>query len=45
MNLVLLEAESTAGLPPILTGIISLAVLLTALGIVVVMGMGRPNSK
>ncbi|NLE98926.1 MAG: hypothetical protein GX596_13200 [Propionibacterium sp.] len=45
MNLVLLEAEAVSGLPPILMGVAVLVFLLGALGWVIGMGSGRPNSK
>lgn len=45
MNLVLLEAAEISGLPPIITGVATLAALLGALFWIIGMGSGRPNTK
>lgn len=45
MNFVLLEAAASEGLPPILAGVFVLLFLLGALGWVIGMGSGRPNTK
>lgn len=45
MNPVLLETEILSGLPPILAGVGVLVFLLGALGLVIFMGSGRPNSQ
>lgn len=45
MNLVLLEAAASEGLPPVIMGIVTVVVLLGALGWVIGMGSGRPHSK
>jgi len=43
--LTLLEAVTYWGLPTIVTGLIALVVLISALGWVIGMGSGRPHSK
>lgn len=45
MNLVLLEAATTDGLPPVLAGVAAFIILLGALIWVIGMGSGRPHSK
>ncbi len=45
MNLVLLEAATSSGLPSVLAGLAALVFLLGALFLVIGMGSGRPHSK
>ncbi|WP_158676348.1 hypothetical protein [Tessaracoccus sp. OH4464_COT-324] len=45
MMSVLLEAAIHGGLPPVIMGVFTLLCLLGALGWVIGMGSGRPNSR